>query len=259
MGASWRGADAAADERDRNEHVRHEQVREQDYDGVMPSTQPRSRRERPAKPALSREGIVDAALAVLETDGIEKLTMRRLAADLDTGPASLYVYVRSTTEVHAMLIDRLLARLDLSWDGRDWHGRLRSLLVSYAGLLMSHPGLARSALVTWPDGPHYLDLIELMLRLITEGGVPASRAAWGVDVLLQHATAMAAEYGTRGERPEQGEAELADALAGADARRHPILTSLGVDGMMGGERDHRRDWSLDVVINGVVSTPRPTE
>lgn len=222
---------------------------------------PRSRRDRPAKPALSREGIVDAAWAVLEADGIEKLTMRRLAADLDTGPASLYVYVASTTEVHALLIDRLLGRLDLRWDGAsDWHERLRELLASYAALLMEHPGLARSALVTWPDGPHYLDLVELVLRLLTAGGAPPERAAWGVDVLLQLATAMAAEHSTRGDGPHgQDVGDLAATLGSADPGRHPLVSSLGVAGLVGGERGERRDWALDAVINGVVATPRADE
>jgi AcrR family transcriptional regulator len=226
------------------------------------TTPPRSRRERPAKPALSRDAIVDAALAVVEADGLDQLTMRRLAKELDTGPASLYVYVRSTAEVHALLIDRLLARLDLTWSGRgDWHRRLRSMLVAYSELLMTYPGLARSALVTWPNGPHYLDLVELTLRLLTAGGVPAERAAWGVDVLLQYATAMALEYGTRGETADgEGDlAELAAALSAAAPGRHPILASLGVAGMMAGPPHDRRDWALDVMINGIVATPQRTE
>lgn len=231
------------------------------YAAGMPSTPPRSRRERPAKPALSREGILDVALGVLSREGIEKLTMRRLAAELDTGPASLYVYVSSTTELHAMLIDRLLAGLDLRWSGRgDWHRRLRTLLLAYSDLLMQHPGLARSALVTWPQGPHYLDLLELVLRLLVAGGVPRPRAAWAVDTLLQSATAMAAEYGTRAEpAAEQTVDELTAALAGASPQRHPLLAALGAAAMTGGSPLARRRWAIDTLINGVLATPRPDE
>ncbi len=224
------------------------------------SSPTRSRRDRPAKPALSRAGIVDAAMAVLTSDGVERLTMRRLAADLDTGPASLYVYVRDTTELHALVIDRLLADLDLAWDGRgDWRRRLRALLTDYVELLVRHPGLARSALAVWPNGPNYLDLIELMLRLLTGGGVPADRAAWGVDVLLQLTTAMAAEYATRSQRDDQDVSDLATALDAASPERHPILTGLGPARMLGGEHGARRDWALDAAITGVAGTPRVHE
>lgn len=222
---------------------------------------PRSRRERPAKPALTREGIVDAAMAVLRQEGIEKLTVRRIAADLDTGPASLYVYVRSTTEIHALLIDRLLGDLDLGWSGRgDWRRRLRRLLTQYVDLLAAHPGLARSALVTWPDGEHYLDLVELVLRLLTAGGLPVARAAWAVDVLLQQATAMAAEYGSRAE-PGQAQSieHLRASFEAADGARHPTLSRVGVEVMLDGHPGERRDWAIDALVAGVAVTPRPGE
>src|ERR1022692_1858482 len=57
---------------------------------------PVSRRERPAKSALTREGIVAAAVGVMQAEGLDRVTMRRLAQELDTGAASLYVYVRNT-------------------------------------------------------------------------------------------------------------------------------------------------------------------
>lgn len=219
-----------------------------------------SRRERPAKPALTRAGIVDAALAVLERDGLDKLTMRRLAADLDTGPASLYVYVRHTTELHALLIDRLLAGLDLEGDPEaGWRDRLRALLTAYLDVLLRHPSLAWAALLVWPDGPHYLDLVERVLSLLTEGGVPLERAAWAVDVLLQLATAMAAGYGSRGESDEQDLGDLASALAAADPHRHPLLVGLSPAQLFGGSRDARRDWALDALIDGVAGLPRPGE
>ena len=90
---------------DRNEHVRH--------DGLMraDAREPRSRRERPAKPALTRAGIVAAAVEVMRSEGLERVTMRRLAQELDTGPASLYVYVANTAELHAAVLDELLGDL----------------------------------------------------------------------------------------------------------------------------------------------------
>lgn len=219
-----------------------------------------SRRERPAKPALTRDGIIDAAVAVLERDGFEKLTMRRLAHDLDTGPASLYVYVRSTTEIHALVIDRLLADLDLGWNGKGWQPRLRQLLIDYIGVLLRYPGLAKSAVATWPEGPHYLDLVELILRLLTTGGVPVRRAAWGVDILLQQATAMAAEWSTRRNSDQAQDIEdLSTVLRGASEQRHPFLWQLGTEAMTGGEDGSRGDWAIDALVTGISTTSRPGE
>ena len=84
------------------------------YGEIMPTqpTGPSSRRNRPAKPALTREGIVSTAVEILRSEGLQKVTMRRLALELDTGPASMYVYVRNTVELHAAVLDELLGVVD---------------------------------------------------------------------------------------------------------------------------------------------------
>jgi AcrR family transcriptional regulator len=94
---------------------------------MTPGTRPAgSRRERPAKPALTRAGIVSAAMSVMRAEGLDRVTMRRLAAELDTGAASLYVYVRNTAELHAAMLEELLSQIDLSPPAAsgDWQERL---------------------------------------------------------------------------------------------------------------------------------------
>lgn len=84
---------------------------------VHQRSQPRSRRERPAKPALSRAWIVEETIAIMRSEGLEKATMRRVAQALDTGPASLCVDVANTTELHAAVPDELLGTLSVREHG----------------------------------------------------------------------------------------------------------------------------------------------
>jgi AcrR family transcriptional regulator len=56
---------------------------------MSPTDRPQSRRERPAKPPLSRAWIVSTTLDIVRREGLSKATMRRVAGELDTGPASL--------------------------------------------------------------------------------------------------------------------------------------------------------------------------
>ncbi|MFG2138473.1 TetR/AcrR family transcriptional regulator [Streptomyces sp. NPDC048650] len=223
---------------------------------------PRSRRERPAKPALTHEGIVATAVRLMRAEGLRRVTMRRLAQELDTGPASLYVYVANTAELHAAILDELLGAVDLgpaTAEG-EWRGRLAAVLASYTGVLFAHPTLAPSALVARPSGPNYLDLVEAILALLHEGGVPGAQAAWGVDVLLQVATATAAEHSTR-DRSSDAEDEhhaLVDALGHASAENHPRIAGLGAD-LLSGTPEQRLDWIFRVVINGVLGTPRTAD
>jgi AcrR family transcriptional regulator len=259
---------------------------------------PRSRRDRPAKPALSRSGIVAAAIRVMAAEGLDKVTMRRLAKELDTGAASLYVYVAGTAELHAAILDELLGEVEvpapddvppradapreeevapqkdvplkeeaplaagvlLEEGTAGWERRLIGLLDSYTLLLFRYPGLARSALVARPSGPHYLDLIERMLALLAEGGVPADRAAWGVDLLLQHATATAAEQTHREDSPvaEEEWQAVRHAVHGADPDRHPHV-SASSSPLLSGTPDSRFTWSFRALLHGIRHTPVPPE
>jgi AcrR family transcriptional regulator len=221
---------------------------------------PVSRRERPSKPALTREGVVATAVELLRDEGLERVTMRRLADELDTGAASLYAYVRNTAELHAAILDELLGGVDLHpvTATGDWTDRLMQLVASYVGVLFEHPSLARSALVMRPSGPHYLDLIEAMLVILAEGGVPDDRAAWAIDLLPLFVTATAAEQGTRDRAIYAGDEEdaVVKAVVNASSERHPRIAALGLDLVSGTGRE-RFDWCFRVLINGVRHTPRP--
>jgi AcrR family transcriptional regulator len=249
-----------------DEHVRHELVRGEHvrYRRGMTAHSPsaRSRRERPAKPALTRDGIVDTAVALMRSEGLERVTMRRLAQELDTGPASLYVYVANTAELHAAVLDRLLGEVDLSPADAtapgDWRERLVRLLTSYVEVLFAHPALARAALVARPFGENYLGLVEAVLVLLAEGGVPPGRASWGLDLLLQYATASAAEHSGRDQSPgaEDDWDALTRALLRASPARHPQIAALG-PALLHGTGEERLAWGFQVLISGITAAPEP--
>jgi AcrR family transcriptional regulator len=224
---------------------------------------PRSRRERPAKPALTNEGIVATAVALMRAEGLQRVTMRRLAQELDTGPASLYVYVSNTAELHAAVLDELLGDVEPAPPAGNWRHRLERVLTSYTAVLFGHPGLARSALIARPDGPRYLALIETLLALLDEGGVPPGQAAWGVDLLLQHATATAAEQAGRDRTRDAATARdewdaLGTAVRNASPRTHPHLAALGTD-LLSGAPEARLSWGFQLLINGIQHTARPDD
>jgi AcrR family transcriptional regulator len=215
---------------------------------MSPRRVPVSRRDRPAKPALSREGVVAVALRVMREEGLERVTMRRLAAELDTGPASLYVYVANVAELHGALLDELIADLDAD--------DLAGLLCDYTAVLVRHPALARSVLALWPSGPHYMRLVDRLLGLLRAAGVAPRQAAWGVDVLLQHAVATAAEQGTRDESPDDAAYGLTAALAEASAESYPHIVALR-DELFSGTGEQRLRWQFAALIAGIAATGTP--
>ncbi|MFD4253445.1 TetR/AcrR family transcriptional regulator [Amycolatopsis thermoflava] len=226
---------------------------------MVSASGPVSRRERPAKPALSRRWIVDTAVRVMRSEGLDKVTMRRLAKELDTGPASLYVYVSSTAELHAAVLDALLGEVDLAAEdaGPGWREQLIGVLTSYTLTLMEHPQLARSALVARPSERNYLNLVERILDLLARSGAPREQVAWGVDALLQYATAAAAEHGTQRRSPshEADMSALRRTLQDADDATHPAIKA-HLPELISGPKG-RLAWGFAALINGVVHTPLP--
>lgn len=192
---------------------------------------------------------VATAVELMRAEGLQRVTMRRLAQELDTGPASLYVYVANTAELHAAILEELLGAVDLGPVPGDWRDRLGAVLVSYTRVLFEHPSLAHSAMLARPSGPNYLALVEAILVLLHEGGVPDAQAAWGVDVLLQVATATAAEQSARARSADAADERnaLADALRGVTAVTHPRIAALG-DDLLSGTPEQRLTWIFRAVI-----------
>jgi len=219
---------------------------------------PRSRRERPAKPALTRQGIVDAALTILRDEGLDKVTMRRIAAVLDTGAASLYVYVRDTEDLHAQILDALLESIrEEKPTGGTWQEQLKTLLTRYAIVLFEYPEIARMAMSTQPSGPHYMSLLDRILALLNEGGVADREAAWGVDLLLLFATATAVEHGTARPSGQTAAEESARSIkaAASDADQYPYIARLGEE-LFSGPGTDRFTWGVDVLLAGILTTRR---
>jgi AcrR family transcriptional regulator len=223
---------------------------------------PVSRRERPAKPPLSRDAVVDAAVDLMWSEGLDRVTMRRVASALDTGPASLYVYVANTVALHGEVLDRVVAELAAP-EGGPWQERVERLLSSYGAVLDAHRGLARSALVVRPTRAGMLRLFDLLLGLLIEGGIEPGRASWSVDLLLLVVTAAAAEHAEPDRDDVDAPADPGDWLDGVratlDAAGPAVLPHLvaHADEALSGTPRSRALWQVRAILAGTAVTPLP--
>ncbi|MEH0510047.1 TetR/AcrR family transcriptional regulator C-terminal domain-containing protein [Streptomyces sp. B21-106] len=222
------------------------------------SSQPISRRARPAKAPLSRDAVVRTGLRILDRDGLDALTMRRVAKELDTGPASLYVYVANRDDLMAAMLDAALAQVPLPPDDAgdgSWQEGLQALAGAAIEAMSRHEGLAAVALGAIPTGEHALLVLDRMLALLKQGGLDDITAAWAVDLLYLHIAAAAAEQSVRN-RQATGEENVVAAAdrryASLPADRYPMVTSLREALLSPGDRDA---WGLNVLINGLLHTP----
>jgi AcrR family transcriptional regulator len=219
----------------------------------------RSTRDRPAKPPLSEDAVVDAALAILKSEGLGAVTMRRVAGALDTGAASLYVYVSGREGLLQAMLDRVTASIELEPpDPSRWRAQLHSLLERMHRALLDHPGIAALTVEDPPTTETVLRLTENLLGILFAGGIDPQDAAWACDVLVLLLTAVAGEEDARrargsdeGDRRELVE-ELRETFAGLPPDRFPLIAAHANE-MVAGDAEERFRFAVDVVIDGVVA------
>ena len=228
---------------------------------MHPPVRHRSTRDRPAKAPLSEEAVVDAALAILKSDGLEAVTMRRVAAALDTGAASLYVYVANREALFQAMLDRVTATIELEdADPSCWRIQLHTLLRRMHRALVAHPGIAAMTLADPPTTEAILRLTENLLGILLAGGLDPQDAAWTCDILVLLVTAVASEDDVRASRgrgedddPRGKVDELYKTFAGLPPARFPLLAAHAAE-MVAGDSEERFRFAIDVVIDGVVAS-----
>ncbi|HEY4007351.1 MAG TPA: TetR/AcrR family transcriptional regulator [Pseudonocardia sp.] len=226
-------------------------------------TEPVSRRARPAKPPLTRAGIVAAAVDVLDAEGIDGLTMRKLAQALDTAAGSLYVYFANRDDLLIAAYDQVLGELPLpdpDAERTDWRGQLTELLLRAVTVVGRHGGIARVALGTIPTGPNALAFGEAVLGLLARGGVGDQPAAWALDLLTLYVNAAALEHSTylRRDGDEQSVvATLHATYAALPAERYPHIHRLR-ETLVTGDGDERARWFLDTMLDGMLTAQHRT-
>ncbi|MET9605820.1 TetR/AcrR family transcriptional regulator [Streptomyces sp. NPDC006512] len=136
------------------------------------------RMARPRKPLLSRARIVEAAGALVDAEGLEAVSTRRLAAALGVSGPSLYNHFRTKDEILEAVADAVSARVDLSmFEGcTDWRRALHAWAHSYRDALSDHPNIV-PVLARGPGRrPAGLRLADSVFGAMTEAGWPPAHA-----------------------------------------------------------------------------------
>jgi AcrR family transcriptional regulator len=175
------------------------------------------------RPALSRAAIVEAALAVADRQGLDAVSMRRVAEELDTGASALYVYIRNRDDLLEAMFDYAMASVaEAELPAGDWRERLTRLLLEAIAAASGHGGLARVALTTVPDGPNAVAVTGRVRELLAQGNLPAAAVPAALDLLALFVT-------------------------GAALDRVPT----------GGQRRERLRWEIDVILSGLIAVGPP--
>ncbi len=236
--------------------------------GIAPpwSPAPKGRGARAEKPALSREAIVEAALRIIDTEGLDAVSMRRIAQDFGTGAASLYAYVANKDELFDLVVDAVMAEIADNWpphDPRnDWREELKESIRLGVAVLRRHRDVAKAFMGRIPFGPNGLRAVEAQLEILREGGVPDHVAAYVGDLLGSYMVSAVIEEdmwtsrfpgATRDDVARQM-GEVRDYLASLPVDRFPHVVALAGQIVSTDEDGYDRfELGLEIIVRGIAS------
>ena len=205
---------------------------------------------------LTRDRVIDAALRIMDSEGLDAVTMRRVGRELGVEAMSLYNHVRDKEDLLEGIRDHVHSQfLDPGIEG-PWEERARRAARSWRQALRAHPGMmaliseAKAPVVS----PGSIRPTEVALRLLREAGLPEDDAVKAFCcfggfivgfVMFEVGMMRAAESPSGSPDPER-------LVAALPADEFPCFVS-SLPYLMQGDIDQRFEYGLDLLIAGIGS------
>ena len=200
---------------------------------------------------LSRERVLRAALELVDTEGVEALTMRRLGRELGIEAMSLYGYVRSKQDLIEGVVEQVFRQMPLVVHGPgDWQDRIRRHAALYRQVLLDHPNAVRLVagrpLVTEGTAA----FVESALAELRSLGLDLDTADRVLGVIAGFTLGLVAEQVGNVGRASPDQAPV-------DASRFPLVAALGE--MKAVDYDREFELGLDFIVAGLEHLLSPLE
>lgn len=207
--------------------------------------------------SLSREKLVSVGLELLDEHGLEGLSLRKLATELDVQASAIYWHFKNKQELLDEMATAMFRQLltDKDWpQPRDWRDGLERLGVELRAMLLSRRDGAKMAAGTYLTDDSLLSSMEIPLRFLTEAGFPLRDAVRAFITVYSFTVGFTIE-----EQAVAGDPRYADTARRRriDAEKYPLSASAGPE--IFGTPDERFEHGLRVIIAGVgayASEPR---
>jgi AcrR family transcriptional regulator len=218
----------------------------------VPKRSPRRRRE-----PITQEAIVDAAIRVLDAEGLDALSMRRIAEELDTGPASLYWHVGSKDGLLDLIFDRVIGEQHVpDPDPEHWQDQLKQVARTQRATILRHKDVVRISLGRLPMGPNALRYSERVLAILRAGGVPDRLAVLGHQLLIAAINGFTLDEtvefdaGRADPLDEEMQAAARDYIASLRPEEFPNLIAVAQN-FTSADTDERFELLLDLFVEGL--------
>ncbi|WP_063765417.1 TetR/AcrR family transcriptional regulator [Nonomuraea candida] len=224
------------------------------------------RLERPTptpRQTLSPRRIAATAVAVADAEGLDAITMRRLATELGVAPMAAYRYVSGKDDLLELMVDHVYAELELPSGTAGWRETLREIALSTRRLMLRHLWLAQlPAGATLALTPNRTAVSERSLAALAEQGVdPDTAMAVAATVSSYTGGMTGAEIAMRQVMAGQGwsdEEEVYTSLAPQltyllDTGRYPAFKRYIFEGRRKKDPDWQFETGLEYVLDGIAA------
>jgi AcrR family transcriptional regulator len=208
---------------------------------------------------ISRDAIVEAAIRILDTEGADALTIRRLATELDTGPATLYWHIAGKEELGELVYDRLMGEVELpEVDPGRWEEQLKEVARQGYRVMLAHNDAVKLSIGRVPMGPNMLRVMEWSLALLRGAGIPDDVASYFGDLLGRYIDASVLEVtaapalGGSDRDPAAVSAMVQDYFGSLPPDRFPNLLAMAAT-MFEPSDDERFEMGLDILVRGLAA------
>ncbi len=202
----------------------------------------------PADSGLSRERIGRAALALADEHGLDALSMRRLAEELDVGTMTLYGYVRGKDELLDAIVDAAMEDVEPPQAGGTWREQACALVWAARRNLLRHPALVQIRLRRPILRPEALRTTEAAMGLLVQAGFTSGEAAQAFRILFIYTFGSVAFNAPAS--PEAGAQESARALTELPAEEYPSLRAAAGDLPTTMSGDEQFVYGLERILDG---------
>ena len=207
--------------------------------------------------ALTPRTVVEGALALADAEGLEAVTIRRLAKELGVTPMALYWHVRSKDELLEGVAASIFEEVDLSVNvSARWQDQLRALLGSMVGVLRAHPSAAILLSTRTVSSESSLRVTEVTLDILGRGGFSPTEATQIARHALSTVTNLVG--GEPGVVVREDSGQLTDArrrarrfLESLPPERYPRLVEAATPLSEGVDPDAYFAFGLDLLLAGI--------
>jgi AcrR family transcriptional regulator len=204
------------------------------------------------KPSLNRRRIADAAVALADAEGLDAVSMNKVAAAFDVSGMALYRYVPGKAELVELMLETILAdRPDLSAAGDDWRSQITEWACQSWNAHQAHPWLIpATAMRRQVMGPNQLGWLDAAIAALQQTGLTAAQQHQIFLLVAGHVRNLAQQLLDCDEDHDREWDRLNGELLARHADRFPALTKAITDGAFA-PADDPLIFGLDRLLDGV--------